>query len=49
MEPEKHWGLFTVGREPKQVMKPLYPDLLQQRATGQGDCGPAAKPFAPLD
>jgi len=28
MEPEKHWGLFTVDREPKQVMVQLYPELL---------------------
>lgn len=27
LEPEKHWGLFTVDREPKKVMQPLYPDL----------------------
>lgn len=24
---EKHWGLFTVGRKPKLVMRDLYPDL----------------------
>ena len=27
LEPEKHWGLFTVDRRPKQVMRSLYPDL----------------------
>jgi len=27
MEPEKHWGLFTVDRTPKQVMRDLYRDL----------------------
>lgn len=27
MEPEKHWGLFTVERKPKKVMKSLYPNL----------------------
>jgi exo-beta-1,3-glucanase (GH17 family) len=27
MEPEKHWGLFTVDRKPKNVMKPHYPEL----------------------
>jgi exo-beta-1,3-glucanase (GH17 family) len=27
-EPEKHWGLFTVDRRPKQVMRDLYPELL---------------------
>lgn len=24
LEPEKHWGLFTVDRRPKQVMQPLF-------------------------
>jgi exo-beta-1,3-glucanase (GH17 family) len=28
LEPEKHWGLFTVDRKPKLVMKELYSDLL---------------------
>ena len=28
MEPEKHWGLFTVDRRPKLVMKELYAELL---------------------
>jgi exo-beta-1,3-glucanase (GH17 family) len=27
LEPEKHWGLFTVDRRPKLVMEPLYPEL----------------------
>ena len=27
-EPEKHWGLFTVDRRPKPVMRALFPDLL---------------------
>ena len=27
LEPEKHWGLFTVDRRPKLVMRALYPDL----------------------
>jgi exo-beta-1,3-glucanase (GH17 family) len=27
LEPEKHWGLFTVERRPKLVMRALYPDL----------------------
>ena len=31
MEPEKHWGLFTVDREPKKVMQSRYPELLGQR------------------
>jgi exo-beta-1,3-glucanase (GH17 family) len=32
LEPEKHWGLFTVDRRPKLVMQPLYPELMQQPA-----------------
>ncbi len=28
LEPEKHWGLFTVERKPKKVMTNLYSDLL---------------------
>jgi len=31
MEPEKHWGLFTVDREPKKVMQLRYPELLRHR------------------
>ncbi len=27
MEPEKHWGLFTVDRRPKLVMRELYAEL----------------------
>lgn len=27
LEPEKHWGLFTVDREPKMAVRSLYPDL----------------------
>ena len=26
LEPEKHWGLFTVDRRPKQVVQSLYPE-----------------------
>jgi len=33
LEPEKHWGLFTVDREPKLVMQSLYPERLQRRQT----------------
>lgn len=29
MEPEKHWGLFTVDRKPKKVMQPYYPELAE--------------------
>ena len=34
LEPEKHWGLFTVDRTPKRVMASRYADLLQRRAAG---------------
>jgi len=27
LEPEKHWGLFTIDRKPKKVMCDIYPDL----------------------
>jgi exo-beta-1,3-glucanase (GH17 family) len=27
MEPEKHWGLFTIDRKPKKVMQQFYPGL----------------------
>ena len=33
MEPEKHWGLFTVERRPKKVMEELYPELMPQQET----------------
>jgi hypothetical protein len=32
LEPEKHWGLFTVDRRPKAVMRSLYPELALQSA-----------------
>jgi exo-beta-1,3-glucanase (GH17 family) len=31
---EKHWGLFTEDRVPKQVMREAYPDLVPVRKTG---------------
>jgi exo-beta-1,3-glucanase (GH17 family) len=37
------------GREPKQVMRSLYPHLLRQRHAGQGECDLAEKPYTPLD
>jgi exo-beta-1,3-glucanase (GH17 family) len=33
MEPEKHWGLFTVDRRPKRVMQALFADLMATAAT----------------
>ena len=30
LEPEKHWGLFTVDRKPKLVMQSLYPKDMPQ-------------------
>ena len=35
MEPEKHWGLFNVDRQPKLVMQPLYPELMAPRAAAR--------------
>jgi exo-beta-1,3-glucanase (GH17 family) len=36
LEPEKHWGLFTVDRLPKKVMEPFYADLAGARPAHQG-------------
>ena len=33
MEPEKHWGLFTVDRRPKLVMQGLYPESMAPQLT----------------
>lgn len=33
MEPEKHWGLFDVDRQPKKVMQALYPELMPLQNT----------------
>ena len=33
LEPEKHWGLFTVERQPKLVMQGIYPELLPHAAS----------------
>lgn len=30
LEPEKHWGLFTVDRRPKRVMRKTYPELVRE-------------------
>ena len=30
LEPEKHWGLFTVDRAPKRVMQSVYPELIRE-------------------
>jgi len=27
LEPEKHWGIFTVDRQPKRVIQSLYATL----------------------
>ncbi|MEH6635199.1 MAG: glycosyl hydrolase family 17 protein [Halioglobus sp.] len=35
LEPEKHWGLFTVDRKPKLVMQELYADLLSKKENGE--------------
>jgi exo-beta-1,3-glucanase (GH17 family) len=32
LEPEKHWGLFTVDRQPKLVMQQWHPALVSQPA-----------------
>jgi exo-beta-1,3-glucanase (GH17 family) len=32
LEPEKHWGLFTVDRRPKPAAQRLYPDMLPAEA-----------------
>jgi len=37
-DPEKHWGLFTVDREPKKVMQQLYPELISGRQAAQAVC-----------
>ena len=34
LEPEKHWGLFTVDRRPKQAMRTLYPEASLQVPPG---------------
>jgi len=34
LEPEKHWGLFTVDRKPKLVMQALYPELMPSAPAG---------------
>ncbi len=34
LEPEKHWGLFTVDRKPKLVVQALYPEPMRQVTAG---------------
>ena len=34
LEPEKHWGLFTVDRKPKLVLQALYPELMALTTAG---------------
>ena len=36
LEPEKHWGLFTVDRRPKPAVARLYPDLPAAEAHHDG-------------
>ncbi len=36
LEPEKHWGLFTVDRRPKLVMQSLYPERVAPGAHAAG-------------
>jgi exo-beta-1,3-glucanase (GH17 family) len=33
-EPEKHWGLFTVDRRPKLVMRGMYRNLVDEQGIG---------------
>ena len=35
LEPEKHWGLFTVDRQPKRVMQGLYPEFAEPDAIAE--------------
>jgi len=35
MEPEKHWGVFTVDRKPKLVMQELFAHMQPRRPTGK--------------
>ena len=37
MEPEKHWGIFTVERKPKLVMQEIYAHLWPHRASEASD------------
>ena len=41
LEPEKHWGLFTVDRRPKKVMQSMYPEPLYHSWTtlASGEAG----------
>lgn len=43
LEPEKHWGLFTVDRRPKLAIRSLYPERLEP-STGAAARDAAAGP-----
>jgi exo-beta-1,3-glucanase (GH17 family) len=48
-EPEKHWGLYTVDRRPKQVMRAWSDSQAPAGADASNGCGGAARPDHRLD